>query len=207
MCRDQFRLRCSPTEVDALRTQFGLPRGILGVVSVSRLVRKNGLDDLIRAVRFLPRDMMLLLAGGGAAKRHLVSLANDLGVGSRVKFLGQIDHAEVRTLFEVAFCFVRPSLAEGLGNAVVEAMAASVPVVATRVGGLREFVVDGETAVACQPRSPSSIAKAILRLRDSPSLVQRVVVGGLKTASQFDIGRTAPAVDQLMRELLSSALI
>lgn len=129
------------------------------VISVSRLVEKNGIGDLIKAMTNV--DGELWLVGDGGLRPELEKLARELKIESKVKFLGEKRPEEAAELLLQADVFVRPSLSEGLGNAFLEAMAIGVPVIGTPVGGIPDFLKEGETGWLCEPKNPESIAEKI----------------------------------------------
>lgn len=137
--------------------------------SSSRLVEKNGIDALIRAMKLLP-GRKLVLAGDGPLRSSLERLARDLGVADRVSFLGTIDPRDIPDYLARASVFVRPSRSEGLGNAFLEAMAASVPVIATPVGGIPDFLKNRETGLFCKVDDPDSLAHCVQELEHDPKL-------------------------------------
>jgi glycosyltransferase involved in cell wall biosynthesis len=93
-----------------------------------------------------------------------------------------VEHADLPALLKISDIFVRPSIIEGMGNAFIEAFAAGIPVVATPVGGIPDFLFDSErtpdvepTGVFCNVRDPESMARAVRRYLDDPALVASVV--------------------------------
>ncbi|MBN1778958.1 MAG: glycosyltransferase family 4 protein [Candidatus Buchananbacteria bacterium] len=146
------------------------------VISVSRLTKKNGLEDLVKAMQFVP-GKQLKLVGDGELKEKLKKLTANLGLQDRVEFVGQVDYRLVYDYLRNASVFVRPSLSEGLGNAFLEAMAVNTPVIATPVGGIPDFLIDGQTGWFCKVRNPESIAKKINYILDPQNAneVNRVV--------------------------------
>ncbi len=152
----------------------GLYKDITTLITTSRLVKKNGVEDIIRALEFLPSNICLRILGTGPLKSHLVDVAKKIGVEDRVKFDGFVDQNDMPPFLHHADIFIRPSLSEGFGNSFIEAMAAGLPVIATPVGGIVDFLIDGETGVFCQPENPQSIAEAVKKLMNDPVLASRV---------------------------------
>src|SRR3989344_80630 len=114
------------------------------VISVSRLVPKNGIDVLIRAAKelksIIPNSLFLIrIVGGGQNEQKLRQLSKELGVEDLVEFVGEVPSEEVPQYLAKADIFVRPSRSEGLGTAFLEAMAAGLPIVGTPVGGIPDF--------------------------------------------------------------------
>lgn len=115
------------------------------IFTSSRLVEKNAVDVIVKALAKLPNNFKLRIAGTGEKEQELKKLAQSLGVGERVEFLGNLHKEEVVRELRGADVFTRPSRSEGLGNSFLEAMAAGVPVIATPVGGIPDFLKDNET--------------------------------------------------------------
>jgi glycosyltransferase involved in cell wall biosynthesis len=107
-------------------------------------------------------DARFVLIGDGPERECLQSSAERLGVGDRVSFLGT--RSDVSVLMSQLDLFVLPSLLEGFPNAVLEAMAARLPIVATRVGGVPELIEDGRTGLLVEPGSAQALAEAIIRI-------------------------------------------
>lgn len=142
------------------------------IVSASRLVKKNGIADLILSLKFLPAEVSLWLLGDGGERKYLEKLATDSGLASRVKFLGFVPAEKIIDYYRQVDVFSRPSYSEGLGNAFLEAMACGLPVVATSVGGIKDFLVDGQTGFVCEVGSPESIATKISFILDPQNQVE-----------------------------------
>jgi glycosyltransferase involved in cell wall biosynthesis len=143
---------------------------------VSRLVPRKGIQEVIEAVADLP-GLELLVAGGPPAAmlfeddhaRHLAQVIDDLGVADRVQLLGAVERPHVPELMRSAAAVCCTPWYEPFGMTALEAMACGTPVVASRVGGLAETVVDGRTGILVPPRQPRSIRAAIeALLNDQP---------------------------------------
>ncbi|HYE23353.1 MAG TPA: glycosyltransferase family 4 protein [Candidatus Paceibacterota bacterium] len=157
-----------PKEVEQARRALGKADSDVFLVTTSRLVHKNGIDTVIRAMPHLPDHTTFLIYGDGPEERHLRMLAEELHVASRVRFMGQISHKALPATLAACDIFIRPSRSEGMGNSFIEAMAAGVPVIATQVGGISDFLFDKRldaehepTGWAIQPETPKDIAEAV----------------------------------------------
>jgi glycosyltransferase involved in cell wall biosynthesis len=144
---------------------------------IGRVVSGKGIDDYLRAARILQergRDVRFLVIGARSVQREYQSeverLARELNIEHRLIFTGQ--RQDVATLLREVDVVVHPSLTEGLSNVILEAMAAGVPVVATRVGGNPELVEDGRTGFLVPVEKPEEIANAICRLLDQPDMAR-----------------------------------
>lgn len=154
------------------------------IISVSRLVKKNGVGDLIQAMKFLSSDVQLVIAGIGELEAELKQCAVSLNLSDRVHFLGNVNHSELSKYLWASDVFCRPSLSEGLGNAFLEAMAAGVPIVGTNIGGIPDFLKDGETGLFCKVNDPKDIAHQIKRILDDPALAEKLRVNGKKLVEE-----------------------
>ena len=149
------------------------PRGRYAtrIACISRLVPRKGIADVIRALAALP-DTELLIAGGPPAlmldedgeATELRRLAERGGVADRVRFLGAVERDDVPALIRSCDAVCCCPWYEPFGLVAVEAMACGVPVIASKVGGLAETVVDGRTGVHVAPQSPAAIAAAVQRI-------------------------------------------
>lgn len=154
------------------------------LITVSRLVKKNGVGDIITALKFLPEHVRLQVIGGGELGLSLREQVRELGLESRVEFLGSMPNHEIIKYLHKADIFIRPSLSEGFGISFIEAMAAGLPVIATPVGGIPDFLKDGGTGLFCQPEDPVGIARTVQRLINDESLRERIQSTALKMVKE-----------------------
>ncbi len=143
------------------KKDFGFGKEAKIIITTSRLVEKNGVSDLIRSLAYLPEEVKLVIVGTGELEKKLRQETKELGLEGQVTFAGFVPHSEVPAYLQSANIFVRPSLSEGLGNSFLEAMAAGLPVVATPVGGIPDFLENGKTGLFCEVRNPQSIAMQV----------------------------------------------
>ena len=148
------------------------------VITISRLVEKNGVEDLIEAMRYLPGNVILWIVGEGPLETKLKKLTSKRGLDSRVIFWGRLDNRQALGKLPQSDVFVRPSYSEGLGNAFLEAMAASVPIVGTRVGGIPDFLKDHETGLFCEKGNPKDIAQKIEQILSDSMLREKLIKNG-----------------------------
>ncbi len=197
-----FSKQITPEERQKLRQSFGFADSDIILVTASRLVLKNGTDDIIKSLKHLSENYKALVIGDGQDRTTLDTLVADLNLRSRVVFLGQKTHAELPSLIQSADIFIRPSLSEGLGNSFLEAMAAGLPIIGTPVGGIPDFLVDGETGVFCEPGNPESIAKAARRIQEEPGLRDKLIrQGATLVAEQYSWESIAERMDQIFSTL------
>ena len=172
-----------------LTRSLGEP-GSFTVGCVARLSPEKGVDVLVRAARLQP-EMRFLIAGDGPEREALHRAAPP-----QVRWLGRVP--DTRAVYAAADAMALPSRQEGQGIVALEAMAAGVPLVASRVGGLAEMLRDGETALLVPPDDPPALAAALTRLRDDPALRTRLAANGQALVREkYDIGRMVEAVAQV----------
>lgn len=170
-----FTKEIPPQAVAKERLRYHIPSDAFVITTVSRLVLKNGIGDLIQALAFLPSRFVLVIHGFGPLQIKLEHMAKVLGVAERVRFMGPLAREHMPVALRAADVFARPSLTEGLGTAFLEAMAAGIPVIATPVGGIVDFLRDGETGFFAQPQNPQSLAHTIQRVAEF-DVMQRTAV-------------------------------
>ena len=197
-----------PHEAAALRARHRRGNGPL-VVFAGRLVEEKGVDDLLRALARCPGASALVL-GEGQDRTALERLATELDLDDRVTFGGWAAPASVAAALAAADVVAAPSRegpdgwVEAQGLTVVEAMAAGTPVVATRSGGVGDAVVDGETGLLVDERSPDQLAAAIERLANDRALAARCVERGRRLAEdRFSRRTTAEAFSALFERVLA----
>ena len=147
--------------VDEIRKNLNKKEDDIWLVTVSRLVYKNAVDDIIGALPLLPSNIKLLILGEGPLQSKLEDLSEELGVLNRVKFVGHIFHKDLPNYLKASDIFIRPSRSEGFGNSFVEAMAAKLPVIATDVGGISDFLIHKKTGLVCGLNDSNDIAHKV----------------------------------------------
>lgn len=179
-----------PPPVDPVRRELGLGAEPL-VLCVAAKRRHKNLDALIRALALVGEGAPQLVLPGSPTdyEEELRGLAAELGLTDRVHFPGWISNAQLDALYAMADCFVLPSLQEGFGLPVLEAMRHRVPVACSDVSSLPE--VAGDAALLFDPRSPEDIAQAISRLIADPELRADLIERGAARCRTFTWDQTA----------------
>ena len=155
----------APVDRAALRARLGIDPRTLLVLNVAALAPHKSQTTLLHAMARLGDrvpDLRLWIAGEGPLQAQLAAEHAALGLGERVRFLGF--RGDVSDLMRAADLFCISSWLEGLGTSILDAMAAGLPVVATRVGGIPEAVTGGETGLLVPPRDPERLSEAIAML-------------------------------------------
>jgi glycosyltransferase involved in cell wall biosynthesis len=166
-----------PVEVrSARRRSWGVPLGAFVIGTVARLAPVKNHALVLRALQRLDEDVHLVLIGEGPSRRALEELAKELRVDRRVHFTGQLVETEnLHQFFDVS---VLCSRSEGFPNAVIEALAAGCPVVATPVGGVPEVIIDRQTGLLVPVDQPDALAASVRELRRDTGLRERLGEAG-----------------------------
>jgi glycosyltransferase involved in cell wall biosynthesis len=187
-----------------MRRALGLPPQAPVILTVARFAPQKGHQVLLEAIPTVLAHQpaaQFLWVGDGPLLPALRARAKSLGVGNHLHFLGRRD--DVPELLGAADLFVLPSRFEGLPLAVLEAMAAGLPVVGTQVCGTQEAVADGRTGQLVPPDDPPALANAITALLSQPALAARFgAAGQQRFARLFGAGRMAQETADLYGELL-----
>jgi glycosyltransferase involved in cell wall biosynthesis len=174
LARRRTRVISNGVDVRRFRPPPGLRAASAAPVlaSVAHLVPYKNLDVLLRAFARLSCDARLQIVGDGPAAPDLERLARELGVAGRVELLGLRD--DVPELLRRADAYVHPTRYEGFGNAIAEAMASGLAVVATRAGGIPELVEPGVSGILVPPGDEAALAAALERVVRDPELRARL---------------------------------
>jgi glycosyltransferase involved in cell wall biosynthesis len=179
------------------------------MLTAGRLVQVKGLDVLIDAYRLVlerhPAAPDLVIAGDGDERAELERRAAALGIADRVEFAGRCDRARVARLFKGCTLFVLPSHYEGSPLVNVEAMAVGKPVIATRVGGVAEVVIDGETGLLTAAGDPAGLADALCRLLENPGLAEKLGKAGRREVATLDWPNIAERYDSVYESACARA--
>jgi glycosyltransferase involved in cell wall biosynthesis len=162
---DTDRFQRAPGERERVRATLGIPAGVPLIGTVGRLEGRKGTDTLIASAAQLRTDAHVVVVGDGPSREALAAQVARLGLGERVRLLGE--RADVREVLAALDVFVLPSRTEGMSNALLEGMAMALPVVATAVGGNPEVVTPG-TGVLVPAEDPGAMAAAVTDLLDAP---------------------------------------
>jgi glycosyltransferase involved in cell wall biosynthesis len=161
-----------PVHQELLREELGLPSHGHLLGSVGRLTSQKGIDILLQALSLVSNsDFDLVIFGTGGEEARLRGLAIDLGLESRVHFAGY--RRDLPILLGALDLYVHPARFEGMPNAVLEAMAAACPIVATAVDGNRELIENGKHGWLVPPESPKELANAIDKALSDPKEAHR----------------------------------
>lgn len=189
-----------PNGVDLDKFNFIDRKGNKVIITTSRLVKKNGVDTLIRSLLFLPTEYRLRILGTGPETENLRSLILKFKLVDRVDFLGLVESDKLPSYLSQAEVFARPARSEGLGNSFLEAMASGLPVVGTAVGGIPDFLTSGQTGWLCEVDNPFDLAEKIKLITnpENDGLVKRVIVQARQlVVEKYDWSKIALKIGQI----------
>jgi len=198
---DRARITMVPCGVDleefapgsraGARRALGLADDEFVILQLGRMVPRKGVDNVLRALAWLPRDIRarLVVVGGESATpdpaltpeiARLQTLAHELGIADRVTFAGARRREELPACYRAADVFVTTPWYEPFGITPLEAMASGVPVIGSAVGGIRYSVLDGITGFLVPPRDPQALADRLRQLHGNPWLAQAMGRAGVR---------------------------
>ena len=158
-----------------LRQNWNIPADSFVVGTVARFFWKKGYEHFVQMASLVisvrPNTQFVTI-GDGPLKPQMEKMAEDFGIAGHIRFLGWQPNADrLLGLFDLYVC---PSLMEGMSNALLEAGARGLPMIATAVGGNKETVVHGQTGFLVPPKDPAAMAEAVTELMDNPILLKQM---------------------------------
>ncbi|HEV7987456.1 MAG TPA: glycosyltransferase family 4 protein [Candidatus Binataceae bacterium] len=200
----------SADERAAARAALGLGDADLAVGTVGALVPRKGHRYLVEAMALLGRGsgapqrrVVAIIAGGGSLRDPLAAEIRRLGLGDAVRMLGRVDDA--RAILWALDVFAMPSLSEGLGVALLEAMACGLPSVASRVGGIVDTVDDGRTGMLVAPADAPALAGALAHLSaEAAALAAMGAAARAMAVERFSMASMARRTVELYRACLQT---
>ncbi|MHB1024885.1 MAG: glycosyltransferase [Desulfobacteria bacterium] len=194
----------APDEIMAFRRREGIPADALVALCVSNFYPYKGHEELVEAAaRIVPmfRNVIFLLVGRDSGTMEATrARVRERAIEGSFRFLGS--RTDVPDLLRASDLFVHPSREEGFSNAILEAMAAGLPVVACDVGGNPEAVVDGETGCLVPPRTAAAFASAVAELLADPEKRKAMgEAGRLRATGRFSLDRMVGEMESLYESL------
>ena len=176
---------------------------VIGVVG--RLEKVKGINYLLMAMKIILSkfpEARLEIIGDGSQTGVLIELSKNLGISNSIKFFGKFTN--VIPFYSKMDIFVLPSILEGFGIVLLEAMAAGVPIIASDVNGIKEVIVDKESGILIPPKNPKAIAEAINQLIENPKLVDEIVANALRRVKLYDVREHVMKLESLYTNLLGA---
>ena len=198
-------LKKSKVDIRTIREELKLEENHFVFASVGRLVDVKGYPFLIKAVKKMKlegyKDFCVLIMGDGPLREKLLALSVEMGVEEEIRFLGRRE--DVSSILSIADAFVLPTLGEGFGLVILEAMAHKLPVISTTTMAIPEIVVEGETGLLVEPKSVDELAHAMKRLMDDRDFAKKMgETGLLRLKSSFTIPEMVRKTEKIYMEAL-----
>lgn len=175
--------------------------------TVGRLSAEKGQSYLIEAAKEVIDaypDTVFLIAGEGLLKKPLASMVSSIGLQNHIIFTGLIPQNEMRKTYSLFDIFVLPSLREGFGLALIEAMAMGIPVTATNVGGIPEIIEDGKTGYLVPPADANAISKAVIALLSDKAKAESMAKAGQNfVREEASIHKFISRIEEVYRKLIT----
>ena len=193
--------------IDPLIDEFNIRKDERIVVNVAHLAGHKGQEYLVKAVPHVLSEIpnaRFFIVGGGELMSELQSLATSLGLKHKLIFTGF--RRDVGSFYQIADLFVMSSVQEGLGTAVIDALALAKPVVATQAGGIPEIIQDGESGRLVAPADPTALAEGIIELLANPEPAKRMGKRGQQGVRRnFSIDAMVEKNIKVYRHILAAA--
>jgi len=210
---NKFKIRNSKFK---MKGKLGLKDQFV-IMTIARLEKVKGIEYLIEAMEILNskfkiqpqpisnglgQNSKLFIIGDGSERKKLENLVENLNLQEKVKFFGQILNEKIPEFLASANCFVLPSVSEGFGIVILEAMAAGVPVIATNVGGIPDIIENGKNGILVEPKNPEAIVKAIIKIFSDSQFAQKLVQNANANLTRYDWDNIAQKINLIYQELL-----
>jgi glycosyltransferase involved in cell wall biosynthesis len=196
-----------PMNKEKSRDKLGLPENKILILTVRRLVYKNGLDTLVESASLLARDypnLLFIIIGNGPDRKFMTDRIRQLGVYDNIRLTGFVPEKLLPLYYNAADYFVIPSSSgEGLPMVLLEAMACGLPVIATTVGGTPEVIKDMVNGVLVPPRNQEALAQTILKLLSLKKESQEMRIESRKTVEEnFNWDKNVRQLIEIYEEFL-----
>ena len=198
---DIKRFESAQVDKEVYKASIGVKGNAVMILSVGELIERKNHEVIIKALSIPDRrDIYYVICGKGPLKEYLVKLSEELKVKERVIFLGF--RQDIPELCKTADIGAFPSKIEGLGLAGIELMAAGIPLIASNIHGILDYVKNGVTGYACPPDDADAFASAIVKLTDDPDLRKKMKDPCQKAVRQFDKTHALNAMWKIYKEVL-----
>lgn len=187
------------------RVRLGRNSGQYYLVAVGRLVKRKGLEYLIRALELLPENISLIIIGDGPMAEYLEEVARTNKVSERVRFVGYAPRDHIYQYLQNADCFVLPSVHEGLGIVVQEAMYVGLPIVCTDNGGQTDLVKEPRNGILVRVGDVEMLSEAIRILYENKELRQKVGANNKEDIKKYYMTVNCEEYLKVFEELIGAA--
>ena len=181
---------------DAMRDSLGISTEDFVIISVGEVNRNKNHEVVIRAIAQMHNPVIkYIICGEGALKEYLLELCEKLEIKNQVFILGY--KSEVKDYLHIADVFAFPSKREGLGLAALEAMASGLPLIASNIHGIKDYLEEGVTGCGIMPNSEESVCEAIVKMYNDKEFREKCISNNLEYVKKFDIANSSKRMEQL----------
>lgn len=174
---------------------------------VGRLDPVKGISFLLHAVALIKKkypDVHLTIIGDGKEKKTLLKLIERLNISNNIIFLGAISHERIHYHMNRSKIFILPSLSEGFPLAILEAMAAGLPIIASSIGGIIEIIDDGLNGFLVEPKNPEDIAEKVIYLFQNEHIWQKISLNCRKKAGDYSWNSVVESLIEIYEDIVYS---
>ncbi|MDP8216813.1 MAG: glycosyltransferase family 4 protein [Candidatus Kaelpia imicola] len=199
---DLYNFKSYQYKKEVLLEGFGIKEGSFVVSALGRLSDVKGFDYLLEAFGVFNNrypQSILLLAGEGRERDVIEDRITGLGLNQNIKLLGLV--YDIRKFLAVSDIFIQPSVMEGLGISLLEALAMGLPVIATEVGGIPEIVKNNYNGLLIEPKSPDALVAALFKLREDSPLKTELSGNAFKSVNKFSYTDMANKTYRVYKEI------
>lgn len=193
-----------PERIEQERKRLGIESNSKIVGTVARLRQEKGikyfLESTVKILESFP-ETIFLIVGDGDLRQELENLSKQLGVDNKVIFAGFCqDIPLIQSIFDI---FILPSLSEGFGLVIIEAMAMGKPIIATNVGGIKEILAEGKTGLLIPSKAPDELAAKIIYLLNNQEEANRLGRAAKEESQKYDLNRHISLLKDQYSQLIS----
>jgi len=197
-------------DIDKTKQQYNLHKYKI-LLTIARLVPRKNIDKVIRALpKVLEKvsDVLYVIVGDGCERGSLENLVAAKKLEKHVRFVGYVEHDLVPSLFYASDIYISPSLIETFGISLIEAAASFKPVIASKIGGIEDAVIDGETGVLVDPNNIDQIANAAIQLLTDEGFRRKLGENGRRRVEQlFSWEKVGERLDKIISEVVNNEQI
>lgn len=200
---DRNQLIANPIGIEADEFEQKIPDQSKRVLSISKLSSRKRIDDLLRAWKIVEKrhpDATLIIAGSGPLESQLWNLRQELDL-TNVTFEGFVSESRKHELLKEAGIFAAPTLYEGFGISVLEAMASGCAVVTSDTWGVKDFVESDKNGLTVPPKSPKKFASRLISLIESQEDRKRIATAARRTAEEYSMSESLDRELQFLHSL------
>lgn len=186
----------------AVREKLGLKEDEPMILYCGRLVPVKGVERLLKAAKIVLKNIKnahFVIVGDGPQRERLEKMAKELGIEESITFVGLLDYEEIPRYMAAADIYAHPAYSESFGKACAEASACAKPVVAFKVGGIPEVIIDGETGLLVENGNTKQYAKALIKLIKNEKMRKTMGEKGRKYIKRYEFEKRERKVAQVYR--------